>query len=312
MASREIVKEPHLRELADGVYAWIGAYGNSNAGAVETPRGLVVYDSQQHVPLAHQFRAALKKVSDKPVEMLVNSHFHLDHIAGNVVFGEEAPIYAHEKTMRQLEQFLGPKDGAGWVIRDLMTKIQLFYGTDIADLIPEGDPALKWFRERFAPPEYDVMEIIPPTHTFADRFQIHLAEEVASFDYYGPGHCDGDLVFNIPGKKIAFLADLLFEGRFPWIGNADLNGWIGTLERILELDLDCVVPGHGVPVGLQGVSEFRGLLISLRDRVADALKGGATEDEAAMEVRLPNYADMPRYNEWLGFNVRNAYRYLNR
>jgi len=312
MAPRETVKEPHLRELAEGVYAWIGAYGNSNAGAVETPQGLVIYDSQQHAPLARQFRDALRKVSDKPVEMLVNSHFHLDHVAGNVVFAEEAPIYAHEKTMQQLQDFLGPKDGTGWIIKDLMTKIQLFYGPNLPDLIPEGDPALDWFRDRFAPPEYDVMEIIPPTHTFADRFQIHLTDQVASFDYYGPGHCDGDLVFNIPGKKLAFLADLLFEGRFPWIGDADLNGWIGTLGRILTMDLDCVVPGHGVPVTLKEVAEFQGLLTSLRDAVSEAVDGGATEDEAAKEIRLPDYSELPRYDEWLGFNVRNAYRYLKK
>ena len=109
---------------------------------------------------------------------------------------------------------------------------------------------------------------------------------------------------------MACLGDLLFEGRFPWLGDCDLDGWIRTLEHTLSLELDIVVPGHGVPVTLKEVGAFRDLLKTLRDAVAARIAEGASEDATVAEVQLPEFAHLGRYNEWLSFNVRNAYRYL--
>jgi hypothetical protein len=70
------------------------------------------------------------------------------------------------------------------------------------------------------------------------------------------------------------------------------------------------VPGHG-PVGtLKDVAAFRELLTSVRAAVMAAIKIGASEDAAVRDVALPQYAAMPRYREWLPFNIRAAYRYL--
>ena len=310
MTASEIVTEAHLQTLADGVYAWIGAGGDSNAGAVETRDSLIVIDAQQHAGLARQFRESLRRKIGKPVELVLNSHYHLDHLAGNAIFADEAPILAHTRTLEKLHALLGPDPGHGWTVTDLVTKVRLFYGPNTTDLVPDGDPAWDWFARRFAPSDYDRIDLRPPTCTFADTCEIPLPGDVLRCTYRGPAHCDGDLVFHVPGRKVAFLADLLFYGRFPWLGDSDLDGWIRTLEHVLTLDLEVVVPGHGVPVTLKEVAAFRDLLQALRDAVADAVARGASEEAAVREVRLPAYQKMSRYNEWLGFNVRNAYRYL--
>ena len=126
----------------------------------------------------------------------------------------------------------------------------------------------------------------------------------------GPAHSDGDLVVWLPRAKVAFLGDLMFQGRFPWLGDCDLDGWIACLARVLKMDLSAVVPGHGPVVGLTEVAAFRDLLSALRDAAALALDARLSEDEAVRQTSLDAYSDMPRYREWMPFNLRAAYRYV--
>jgi cyclase len=161
--------EPQLLTDGEGVYAWIGAGGDSNAGAVVTPHGIIAIDAQQYPRLARQFRAAVEAKTGKPVCMLINTHCHLDHTAGNIVFAD-LPILAHDKTLAAMHANLGTKNGAYWTISDYPTKIKMLFGQNLFDLVPENDPAQAWFRQRIGLPDYDTMKIAPPTQTFADHF----------------------------------------------------------------------------------------------------------------------------------------------
>jgi glyoxylase-like metal-dependent hydrolase (beta-lactamase superfamily II) len=301
--------EPQLLTVANGVYAWIGAGGDSNAGAIDTPHGLIAIDAQQYPRLARQFRAAIETKTGKPVRMLVDTHCHLDHTAGNIVFAD-VPILAHDKTLAAMHANLGKKTGAYWVVSDYATKIKMMFGQNLFDLVPEEDPGQAWFRQRISLPDYDTMTIAPPTETFADHFVFHLPDDTMRLDYWGPAHCDGDIVVWLAKGKVVFLGDLLFHGRFPWLGDCDLSGLIDRLARVLTLDVNTVIPGHGPPTDLAQVARFRDMLIALRGAVDAAIKTGVSEDAAVREVKLPQYADIPRYADWLPHDVRATYRYL--
>ena len=159
----EVVRQAHLRRLTRDVYGWIGAGGDSNAGAVETKDGLIVLDAQQNTALGRAFRESLRDELGKPVEKVINTHYHMDHIAGNVVFADEAPIIAHEKTVEKLHALLGKPNANGqWVVADTLTKVRAFYGPNASELIPDDDPAWDWFENRFAPPEFDAVTLCPP------------------------------------------------------------------------------------------------------------------------------------------------------
>ena len=302
--------EPQLMTVAPGVHAWIGAGGDSNAGAIETPDGLLVVDAQQYPRLARQFRDALHGATGgKPLRMLIDTHCHLDHTHGNVVF-EDLPILAHERTLAAMNAALGPRTGRRWDITDFATKLRMLFGQNIMELVPDGDPAQAWFRQRISLPDYDTVTIAPPTDTFADTFAFHLPDETVHLQYWGPAHCDGDIVVYLENSRVIFLGDLLFHGRFPWLGDCDLDGWIDRLARVLTLDVAVVIPGHGVPTGLDEVAKFRDMLIALREVVARAVKAGWSEEAAVRDVHLPQYAGINRYKDWMPLDVKAAYRYL--
>jgi glyoxylase-like metal-dependent hydrolase (beta-lactamase superfamily II) len=218
------------------------------------------------------------------------------------------PILAHEVTRAKLAELAG--GGGETQISDLPTKAALFYGENFDTLVPPGGPERVWFERRFAAPEYAVLTIRPPTETFADRFAFHLPDDRVALAYFGPAHSDGDIVVHVARRRVLFLGDLFFFGRFPWLGDCDLDGWIATLDQVLALDVTTVVPGHGMPTTLKEVAAFRDLLADLRAAVGRAIAAGVSEEAAVREVTLPAYAAMPRYAEWLPFDVRSAYRYL--
>src|SRR5215470_6880556 len=111
----EHTSEAHLVTIADGVHAWIGAGGDSNAGAIETPDGVIIIDTQQYPRLARAFRDAVHGKTGKPLHTVVYTHCHLDHTAGSSVFAD-APVLAHEKTLAALNACLGPRAGETWLV----------------------------------------------------------------------------------------------------------------------------------------------------------------------------------------------------
>ena len=300
-----------LVQLAEGVHAFIGEGGDSNAGAFHTPEGWIVLDAQQHVPLAEKFRAALEDTGMRSFLWLVLTHYHLDHTAGGSVFASDAPVLAHEITLEKFREVLGAGVRRGDCFTDFETKVSCLFGPNITELIPAADPAWEWFRGRIGGPEYAAYVAAPPTHTFADRFTFHLGRRSIVLEYRGPAHCDGDIIAHLPDDGIVFVGDLLFVGRFPWLGDGDIDGWISALNQVCAMNVEQVIPGHGKPAGLKEIADFRDMLTALRDGVAGALGAGMNEDEAVERVRLADYERLPRYPEWMPWNVRNVYRSLS-
>jgi cyclase len=303
--------QPALREIAAGVYAWIGLNGDSNAGAVTTNNGLVAIDAQQSAAQGRAFRAAVENTTGEPVARLINTHFHLDHTAGNIVFGD-CLILAQEKTPALMNDYMGTRGAMQWRVDRLDQRLRLFFGSNFDELVPADNPLYDWFVTRVQRPGLEDLELVAPSETFKDHLTFERADGAMHLDYVGPAHCDGEMVIHLPKQKIAFLGDLLFVGRFPWLGDCFLDGWIDCLAHIKSLDLDRIVPGHGGVCTLKEVDDFRALLVALRDAVKAKIRAGTSEEAAIREVSLPQYESLPRYREWLPSNVRAIYRYLQR
>ncbi len=291
------------------MYAWIGSGGDSNAGAAACGDGPIAIDAQQTAGLGRQFRSAIEAAIGGRAIGLINTHLHLDHTAGNIAFSD-VPILAHRRTLEILEAELGPARAGGWSISDVNIKLRLFFGSNINELLAADDPLTDWFVQRVSGPAHERIDLIAPSKTFDETITLETRAGPMRLQYWAPAHCDGDLVLHLTRPRIAFLGDLLFVGRFPWLGDCDLDGWIEVLGRLLKLEIEIVVPGHGPVSTLREVNDFRNLLIALRSAVAGRVTAGASEDATVRETRLPAFAHLPRYREWLEPNIRSAYRYL--
>ncbi len=298
-----------LHQLTENVYAWIGAGGDSNAGAVIRADGLMAIDAQQTAALGREFRARIEKAAAARAIGLVNTHLHLDHTTGNIAF-EDVPIFAHRRTAEMLEAELGPPRDGRWIISDPDAKLRLFFGSNMMELVDPQDPLKEWFIKRVGGTAHEHINLIAPRDTFERQLTIETHDGPMHLEYWGPAHCDGDLIVYLPQPKIAFLGDLLFVGRFPWLGDCDLDGWIEALGRLLAMNIDRVVPGHGPVCTKQEVEAFRDLLVVLRTAVSKRLAEGFSEEAVIMETRLPTFDHLPRYREWLKPNLRAVYRYL--
>src|SRR6185369_4839081 len=144
--------KPTLKEIGAGVYAWIGVNGDSNAGAVTLPDGLLAIDAQQTKLLGQSFRDAIEARIGCPVTQLIDTHFHLDHTAGNAAFAD-VPIVAHQRTLQLMRDYLGPAENDRWLVTDPDDKFRLFFGSNARELVPPGDPLEDWFMQRLSTPE---------------------------------------------------------------------------------------------------------------------------------------------------------------
>lgn len=88
----------------------VGGFGGGNVAASVGPDGVLIVDAMSH-GISPKLEAEVARLSPKPVRILVNTHFHLDHSGGNVGFGGSATIVAHENVRKRLQAAHMPAAG---------------------------------------------------------------------------------------------------------------------------------------------------------------------------------------------------------
>ena len=152
----------------------------------------------------------------------------------------------------------------------------------------------------------------PPELTFADQLTLHDRSRPVELRFLGRNHSDNMIVAYLPQQKIVFAVDFVGNDR---VGYRDLPDsffpdFFDSLRRLQQLDYSRIVFGHG-PSGDKAVVDRQVRYYDdLRNAVAAALARGASEDDAARTVRLPQYQQWGSYADWFSLNVRGVYRGL--
>jgi cyclase len=211
-----------LTKIADGVYAYADVKNMSaansfgaNAGVIIGKGGIAVVDTLVSAREADRLIRDLRALSSLPVKYAVNTHWHLDHAFGNCRFaamGAAVVAHASEKDKLALH---GPAT----------LKNPQMYGMTAQDFVGTT--------------------IAAPTLTFTDRMTIDLGGQRIELIHVAPSHSDGSLLVYLPDKKILFAGDVLFTGYHAFAGDGDIDGWLKTLDCILDMDVALIIPGHG-------------------------------------------------------------------
>lgn len=198
-------------------------------GAIVGSEGMLVVDTTSYNVFARRFLDYVETAEHRSDwRFLVVSHRHFDHFGGADAI--TAPVIGHRLTRAAMLGYT-PE----WLSRNLATWTQQNL------IIPElvRDPL-----------------IVVPQITFDVSLELHLGDLEVQVLHVG-GHTTDQSVVYVPARRVLFGSDNIFHQRKPFVGHGDLVAWIGALERMRELPVDTVVPGHGPVDGPRLIDEQR-------------------------------------------------------
>lgn len=257
-----------VREVGPGVFAAVAVAGSgagSNAGFVIGESGVAVIDTFQSAAAAESLLEAIRERTDLPVRFVVNTHYHVDHVAGNGVFREAGAAIVAQSNVR------------AWELTE----------------------NLKWFGDEVPAEQQAWIEsLLLPELVYEDGIDLYLGSLRLAVRVW-PGHTGGDSIVLVPSAGVVFTGDLFWNATLPNTTDADTAAWVATDASLAADHPEATfVPGHG-EVGKAGdLQAFRGYLEALRAGVAAAREKGLTGDGlvAAVHGELA-----PRYEEWALF-----------
>lgn len=138
----------------------------------------------------------------------------------------------------------------------------------------------------------------PPPLVFRDEADIFLGGKEVRAIYNGRGHTDGDIVVYFPAERTVHLGDLMAgtngvsNPTMDYANGASIADWPRTLDKVLKLDFDTVIPGHGAVTNKAGLLAHRNKVAAIRDRVRAMLQSGKSK-EAIGQVLLEEFEFKP-------------------
>jgi cyclase len=285
-----------LQEITPSVYAYLqpdGSWGLSNAGLVVGGESTLLVDTLFDLPRTREMLDAMRRAvpAAASIDVLVNTHGDPDHTFGNqLVDGAEIVASA-----RAAEDMLG-----GEAPEDLRGLLEAAPGMGVA-----GEYVLRAF-SRF---DFTDIALVAPSRTFDGELRLSVGDLTVDLTEVGPAHTRGDTLVHLPGERVVFSGDILFVGGHPvmWAGSVD--GWIAACDRILGMDVDVVVPGHGPITDKDGVRAVRDYLAYVAAEARAAYEAGVPAREAARRIDLSPYAGWTN-PERIVVSVAAVYRQL--
>jgi cyclase len=289
-----------FERVADGVY-YATASGTMTVGAnspiIVTDSEAIVIDSEITPAAARALVADLKAITDKPVRYVIDSHYHYDHAFGNQVFGPDVQVIGHEKTRTRL---LGN------------TMAEYTYLSSV-DPLPARVAALRERRDKEADPQQKALlerqianslayleqvkeiRVTPPNVTLDRRMTLFRGGREIQILFFGRGHTDTDVVVFLPKEKIVCTGDLM-ESVISYMGDAYVDEWPATLDKLMTLDFDTVMPGHGIVFkGKAHIEAFQRYLREALKQARELKSAGVPADAAAPRIDMRAFAgDFPQ------------------
>ncbi|WP_201272159.1 MBL fold metallo-hydrolase (plasmid) [Sinorhizobium meliloti] len=281
-----------MKDFGDGVLAYFqpnGSWGLANSGLVHNSAGALLVDTLFDRPRTAAMLQAFGKYADvERIGTVVNTHANGDHWWGNALL-PDAEIIATERAAAEMAG-LPPASLAAFL-----------------DRLPSDSPTERYLRAIFGNFEFAGNAPRLPTRTFAGTLSLRLGDEPIELLEVGPAHTGGDLMVHLPERKALFSGDILFIDSHPIVWAGPLGNWIAACERIIELDPEVVVPGHGPIADLTAVGRVREYLAFINVQARARYESGMSVREAARDIVFEEFRHW-RDAERVVANVDAVYR----
>ena len=261
------------------------AEGDPNTGVIVGDDGVMVIDAQATPVMAREVIRRIRRVTSKPIRYVVLSHYHAVRVLGASAYKAEQ-IIASRRTLGLIRE-RGRQDMASEIGRFP----RLFRGA-------RSIPGLTW-----------------PTMVFREELTVMLGRLEVRILHLGPGHTGGDTIVWVPAEKVLFSGDLVEYEAGIYTGDAHLEEWPNTLDKLRALKPRALVPGRGPALmtpraslkAIRYTQDFvRGLYASAKRGVA--ARQSLREVYLATRRRMdPTYGKYPIYEHCMPFDVSRAY-----
>lgn len=261
-----------LEQLAEGVFAYVqpdGGWCVNNAGIVTGSECTVVIDTAATERRSRALHSAVETVAPGGANVLVNTHFHGDHVFGNALFGG-AVVVAHELARTEMIQ-------AGFGLRQLWPDV-----------------------------EWGSTELRPPVLTFSDNAFVHTGDRRLELIHVGPAHTTNDVVVWIPDERILFAGDVLMSAVTPFCLMGSVQGSLKAVQRLRALDPAVIVGGHGTVGGKELLDQNEAYLRWIWEIASDGYAQGVSISDLARDSDLGEFGTWLDSERIIG-NLHRAY-----
>ena len=239
-----------------GIYMLSGVNGSTGGNVAVTigDDGVAMIDNG-YSSVLDILRAEVAKLTDKPVDYLINTHVHGDHTGNNTAFGTDGTRIISHENLR-------------------------------ANLVDKG----VYNGEKYQ----DAPAASLPVLTFADQMTLHINGDAAKIIHFADAHTDGDAVIFFQRENVIHTGDIMFNTLFPYIdrdNGGSLSGVIAGLKGISKMaNADTkIIPGHGPLATMADVDKTIGMLEDSSAMVAKMIKAGNSDAEILAANPLGKY-----------------------
>jgi cyclase len=285
-----------LKPLKGGVHALHGRGGN--VGFLVGPEAVLVVDSQ-YKDMAPGIVEQIRKVTDKPIKFLVNTHHHGDHVGGNDTFRPISVIIAHDNVRRRM--LASPQD----ILRDYPARVEEARKAGREDQAKSLAEQIEWAKT------VKVEEIPAPILTYDSELRVHVNGETIQVWHTPPAHTDGDSSVYFEKANVLHMGDLFFYKYVPFIdvkSGGSPGGYLKALDAVVaRVPADVtIIPGHGEVTDLAGLKVFRQYIVDVIEAAKKARAAGQSKEDF-VKTDLPAYKDFQGYAQRFKDNLAAAY-----
>lgn len=317
LAGGQVVKLEMVK-IREGVYAAIretdpALPSDGNTIIIVNDEDVIVVDTNITPSSARAVLAEIRKLTNKPVRYVVNTHHHSDHLYGNRVYQEAFPQVEFIAHAKMREDFLKVNPAGRQEFIDSSRKTLAGAPERLRTGKKEnGETMTERERKAFIDevemlkkyvPEIEQAPLIAPTITFEKEFELYRGGRQIKFLYLGRGNTQGDLVVYLPREKVLATGDLLVY-PVPFAFDSYIGEWAQTMKRLGEIEADVIIPGHGpVQRNKEYLDLVTALLAAVVEQTRDAVKRGQSLEETKKLIDLESF----RLRFTADDRLRNAY-----